>query len=368
MLWLSVSQWLDAFDQRWNARQIERASAGEAALLDLADALAAERRAVYEALGSSSLDATVVASLERRFSKTRALAAAMVREDMHGHAMAGHDMPGQEMPEQMVAWHDMPGHDMPEKMAAGHDMPGHDMQEHGVAASDRGSDVILGASLPVQPMAEEISAEAPAAAPAEDHEQPRAHRHDGWHSMHQVGNITRLLSELDAHHESLLAELTGLVEPLAREEGTTKGMGAAAAAGMDMDIGMNATEDAAMSSGKGAGKGAALGVDTGTGTGMGMGMGMGTGMRMGALTRTHSGIGPHRSPNAHESAGMDMFHKYSGLIESANDLRRKLHVTPTSSTQAFYTHSRLKDVTWEFREAVQQVSALLHGLVAMTGA
>lgn len=338
MLWLSVSQWLDAFDQRWNARQIERASAGEAALLDLADALAAERRAVYEALGSSSLDATVVASLERRFSKTRALAAAMVREDMHGHAMAGHDMPG------------------------------HDMQEHGVAASDRGSDVILGASLPVQPMAEEISAEAPAAAPAEDHEQPRAHRHDGWHSMHQVGNITRLLSELDAHHESLLAELTGLVEPLAREEGTTKGMGAAAAAGMDMDIGMNATEDAAMSSGKGAGKGAALGVDTGTGTGMGMGMGMGTGMRMGALTRTHSGIGPHRSPNAHESAGMDMFHKYSGLIESANDLRRKLHVTPTSSTQAFYTHSRLKDVTWEFREAVQQVSALLHGLVAMTGA
>lgn len=338
VLWLSVSQWLDAFDQRWNARQIERASAGEAALLDLADALAAERRAVYEALGSSSLDATVVASLERRFSKTRALAAAMVREDMHGHAMAGHDMPG------------------------------HDMQEHGVAASDRGSDVILGASLPVQPMAEEISAEAPAAAPAEDHEQPRAHRHDGWHSMHQVGNITRLLSELDAHHESLLAELTGLVEPLAREEGTTKGMGAAAAAGMDMDIGMNATEDAAMSSGKGAGKGAALGVDTGTGTGMGMGMGMGTGMRMGALTRTHSGIGPHRSPNAHESAGMDMFHKYSGLIESANDLRRKLHVTPTSSTQAFYTHSRLKDVTWEFREAVQQVSALLHGLVAMTGA
>lgn len=334
VLWLSVSQWLDAFDQRWNARQIERASAGEAALLDLADALAAERRAVYEALGSSSLDATVVASLERRFSKTRALAAAMVREDMHGHAMAGHDMPG------------------------------HDMQEHGVAASDRGSDVILGASLPVQPMAEEISAEAPAAAPAEDHEQPRAHRHDGWHSMHQVGNITRLLSELDAHHESLLAELTGLVEPLAREEGTTKGMGAAAAAGMDMDIGMNATEDAAMSSGKGAGKGAALGVDTGTGTGMGMG----TGMRMGALTRTHSGIGPHRSPNAHESAGMDMFHKYSGLIESANDLRRKLHVTPTSSTQAFYTHSRLKDVTWEFREAVQQVSALLHGLVAMTGA
>jgi len=65
--------------------------------------------------------------------------------------------------------------------------------------------------------------------------------------------------------------------------------------------------------------------------------------------------------------GMAVFHHNSTIIEVLNDQRRKLYIAPSNSRREFYVHSRLKDVTWDFREAVSQISSLLQGLVAMAG-
>lgn len=66
--------------------------------------------------------------------------------------------------------------------------------------------------------------------------------------------------------------------------------------------------------------------------------------------------------------GMHKFHDYTNTLESIDLLRRSLQVVPIASKREFYIHNNLKDVIWNFREAVAQINSLLGGLAGMGGA
>jgi|GEM_PF-1405275 len=248
VLSLSVSLWLDAFEQRRNALQIQHASVQEEALLTLADAVSSERRQANLLINSVSIDQAAVERLKSLVDETRAIASKTFghQGEVAGHSAAGPSMPTHASPMDESA--------MPESAV----MPDHAMDEHampeGQAMSAQGAD-----------------------------EHPIDHVHDGWHSTSQTGDISELLQGIDRQHEVFFSQLERPVSL--------------------------------------------------------------------------------RDPGL----GMAVFHQYSTLIEFLNDHRRKLYIAPSSSRREFYVHSRLKDVTWEFREAVKQISALLQGLVAMAG-
>ena len=66
--------------------------------------------------------------------------------------------------------------------------------------------------------------------------------------------------------------------------------------------------------------------------------------------------------------GMAQFHNYTITIESIDTVRRALQVAPIASKREFYIHSNLKDVIWNFREAVAQINSLLGGITELSGA
>lgn len=66
--------------------------------------------------------------------------------------------------------------------------------------------------------------------------------------------------------------------------------------------------------------------------------------------------------------GMRKFHDFTNTIESIDSLRRSLQIAPIASKREFYIHSSLKDVIWNFREAVSQINSLLGGIVVLDGA
>lgn len=65
--------------------------------------------------------------------------------------------------------------------------------------------------------------------------------------------------------------------------------------------------------------------------------------------------------------GMQKFHDYSIIIESLDNIKKSLQFIPLDGKREFYTHTKLKDSIWNLREALQQISTLMEGIVALSG-
>jgi diguanylate cyclase (GGDEF)-like protein len=66
--------------------------------------------------------------------------------------------------------------------------------------------------------------------------------------------------------------------------------------------------------------------------------------------------------------GMEVFHNYGSEIEFVGSMRRTLDTAPKRNLNDYYMYSKLKDVVWDLRESVSQVSTLLKGIVELSGA